>query len=173
MSAQRNPEKKEAEMMRKKPIGLNSASPATIIMTPTVIVAIIRISFTEGCSRWNKKAKIRMNASAEDLHIAKQCMLVQVGQETIGRLTEECERDPSETHIPQPNIKASCCSTRTNPGQVEGPTHEGFALQLVTMEWRVIPRVGDAVCSGPKMREEIQDTRGQQKLHCHVHTCGE
>lgn len=71
VSAQRNPEKKEAEMMRKKPMGLNSASPATIMMTPAVIVAMIRISFTEGCSRWNKNAKIRMNASADDLHMAE------------------------------------------------------------------------------------------------------
>ena len=49
--AQRKPEKKAEEMMRTKPRALKSVSPATIIMTPTVMVKMTRINFIEGVSR--------------------------------------------------------------------------------------------------------------------------
>lgn len=70
VKAQRKPEKKADKMMSMNPRALKSVSPATIIITPTVIVAIMRISFKEGVSRWNTKAKRRTKAKAEDLHIA-------------------------------------------------------------------------------------------------------
>ena len=72
VSDQRNPEKKDAAITRIKPRALNSVSPATIITTPTVMVAIIKTSLIEGVSRWNRKAKRRINAKAEDLHIASR-----------------------------------------------------------------------------------------------------
>ena len=56
--------------MRMKPRVLKAVSPATIMMTPMVMVAMMRISFKEGVSRWKRKAKRRTKASAEDLHIA-------------------------------------------------------------------------------------------------------
>ena len=65
----RNPEKNEAEMTRKKPIALNLVSPATIIRTPRVIEAMIRISLMDGVSRRNRTAKISTKARAEDLHM--------------------------------------------------------------------------------------------------------
>lgn len=66
----RKPEKNAAEMMRTNPRGLKSTSPATIMMTPTVIVAIIATSFQEGTSSRKRNAKRRTKARAEDLHIA-------------------------------------------------------------------------------------------------------
>ena len=68
--AQRKPEKKAAAMTRAKPITSKATSPATIIMTPTVMVAIMRMSLTDGDSRRNRKAKQSTKASEEDLHIA-------------------------------------------------------------------------------------------------------
>ena len=70
MRAQRKPEKKAEEMMRTKPRILNFASPATIMMTPIVMIAMIRTSLTEGVSRRKMKAKRRTKARAEDLHMA-------------------------------------------------------------------------------------------------------
>ena len=70
VSAQRKPEKKAEEMMRKKPRAWKAVSPATIMMTPIVMVAMMRISLTEGVSRRNRKAKRSTKAKAEDLHIA-------------------------------------------------------------------------------------------------------
>ena len=64
------PEKKAAEMTRMKPRGLKSTSPETIITTPNIIVAMMRMSFQEGVSRRKRKAKRRTKAREEDLHIA-------------------------------------------------------------------------------------------------------
>ena len=68
--AQRKPEKKAEEMMRTKPRAWKAVSPATIMMTPTVMVAMMSMSLTEGVSRRKRKAKRRTKARAEDLHIA-------------------------------------------------------------------------------------------------------
>lgn len=70
VSAQRKPEKKAEEMIRVKPRALKAVSPATIMMTPMVMVAMMRMSLREGVSRWKMKAKRRTKARAEDLHIA-------------------------------------------------------------------------------------------------------
>lgn len=70
VSAQRNPEKKADDIIKIKPRALKAVSPATIMTTPIVMVAMIKINFTEGCSRWKRKAKRRTNAREEDLHIA-------------------------------------------------------------------------------------------------------
>ena len=71
MSAQRKPEKKAAKMTRIKPRTLKAVSPATIMMTPAVIVVMIATSLMDGSSRRKRKAKPRTKASEEDLHIAE------------------------------------------------------------------------------------------------------
>ena len=68
--AQRKPEKNAAAMTRTKPRALKSTSPATIIMTPMVMVAMMRMSFRDGDSRRKRNAKARTKAREEDLHIA-------------------------------------------------------------------------------------------------------
>ena len=70
--AQRKPEKNAAAITSMKPMASKAASPATIIMTPTVMVVIIRTSFMEGDSRRKRKANMRTKAREEDLHIAKK-----------------------------------------------------------------------------------------------------
>lgn len=70
---QRKPEKNAADMTRMKPIAEKSTSPATIITTPAVIVAIMATRRQEGFSSRKMKAKIRTKAKAEDLHIAVGC----------------------------------------------------------------------------------------------------
>ena len=70
VSPQRKPEKKAAEMTRMNPRVEKATSPATIIMTPTVMVAIMATRRQEGVSRRKRKAKIRTKARDEDLHIA-------------------------------------------------------------------------------------------------------
>ncbi len=67
---QRKPEKKAEEMMRMKPRALKAVSPATIMMTPTVMVAMMRINLIDGDSRPKRKAKSSTKAREEDLHIA-------------------------------------------------------------------------------------------------------
>ena len=57
-------------MTRMNPRALKDVSPATIITTPAVIVAMMRMSFMEIASRRNTKANVRTNASEEDLHMA-------------------------------------------------------------------------------------------------------
>ena len=59
-------------MIKAKPIALNAASPATIITTPMVIVAMMTISLMEGLSRPKTKAKRRTKARADDLHIVRK-----------------------------------------------------------------------------------------------------
>ena len=70
--AQRKPEKKAEDIIRINPRALKRVSPATIMMTPTVIVAMIRINLIEGVSSRKRKAKMRTNARDEDLHIARR-----------------------------------------------------------------------------------------------------
>lgn len=69
MRPQRKPEKKAELIMRPKPRASKAVSPATIIITPAVIVAMMRMSFQVGVSRRKMKAKRRTNARAEDLHM--------------------------------------------------------------------------------------------------------
>jgi len=70
VSPQRKPEKNAADMTRMKPRAEKSTSPATIITTPTVMVAIMATRRQEGVSRRKRKAKMRTKAREEDLHIA-------------------------------------------------------------------------------------------------------
>ena len=67
----RKPEKKAEAMTRVKPRALNAASPATIMMTPTVMAVMITMSLMDGVSSLNRKAKRRTNASADDLHMVR------------------------------------------------------------------------------------------------------
>lgn len=70
--AQRKPLKNAAEMTRMKPRAEKATSPATIITTPAVIVAMMATRRQDGLSRRKRKAKRRTKASAEDLHMAGQ-----------------------------------------------------------------------------------------------------
>lgn len=91
MRPHRNPEKKAAEMTRMKPRVLKETSPATIIITPAVMVAIMATRRQEGVSRRKRKAKIRTNAREEDLHIAGEVSWgPSIGGVGKGR-TIECE----------------------------------------------------------------------------------
>lgn len=76
VSAQRKPEENADEIIKAKPSALNLVSPATIMMTPTVMAAMIRISLMDGVSRRKRKAKKRTKAREEDLHIAIKRQLV-------------------------------------------------------------------------------------------------
>ena len=67
---QRNPEEQAEAITRMKPRAWKAVSPATIMTTPTVIIAIMRTRRHEGCSRRKRKAKMRTKPSADDLHIA-------------------------------------------------------------------------------------------------------
>lgn len=67
---QRKPEKKAALMTRMKPRTEKSTSPATIMITPTVIVNMMATRRQEGTSRRKRKAKRRTKARDDDLHIA-------------------------------------------------------------------------------------------------------
>lgn len=69
----RKPDDAAADMTRKKPRTSKAVSPATITMTPAVMVAIMAASFQDGFSRWKRKAKSRTNPKTEDLHIASDC----------------------------------------------------------------------------------------------------
>lgn len=76
MRAQRKPDEKAEEMIKTNPSALNSVSPATIMMTPTVMAAMIRISLREGVSRRKRKAKRSTKAREEDLHMADENHLI-------------------------------------------------------------------------------------------------
>jgi len=67
----RRPEENEAVISNRKPNRLKAVSPATIIITPTVITAMIANSFQDGFSSLKINAKRRTNPSTEDLHIAE------------------------------------------------------------------------------------------------------
>ncbi len=85
MRPHRKPEKKAADMIRMNPIVLKLTSPATIITTPPVIVAIMPTSRQEGVSSRKRNANRRTKASAEDLHIA-------------GKVSRWIEEEPKESH---------------------------------------------------------------------------
>lgn len=72
VSPHRKPEKKAEAMTRPNPSALKAVSPATIITTPTVIVAMMMINLKEGDSRRKRKAKRRTKASADDLHMVRK-----------------------------------------------------------------------------------------------------
>jgi len=54
-----------------KPRVLKETSPATIIITPIVMVSIMATRRQDGISRRKAKAKQRTKAREEDLHIAR------------------------------------------------------------------------------------------------------
>jgi peptidase E len=66
---QRKPEKNADAMTSVKPSALKAASPATIITTPIVIVAMI--NFMEGDSRRKRNANSKTKARADDLHMVR------------------------------------------------------------------------------------------------------
>lgn len=70
VSDQRKPEDAAADMTRTKPRASKEVSPATIMITPTVMVVMMAASFQEGFSRRNRKAKRSTKPRTEDLHIA-------------------------------------------------------------------------------------------------------
>lgn len=72
VSPHRKPEKKAEAMIKMKPTALKAVSPATIMTTPIVIVAMIAISLREGVSKPKTNANRRTNASADDLHMVKK-----------------------------------------------------------------------------------------------------
>lgn len=67
---QRRPDKAEARITRKNPIGTKWASEATIIKTPIVMMVMIPTSFQVSFSRRNITANKRTKPRTEDLHIA-------------------------------------------------------------------------------------------------------
>lgn len=100
--AQRKPLKKAAEMTRRKPGRLKETSPATIITTPRVMVAMMAVRRQVGDSRRKRKAKRRTKAREEDLHIAKDTVSwVTGGVGEKGRgLTVEGEGDELQRGVP-------------------------------------------------------------------------
>ena len=124
--AQRKPEKKAAKMTRMKPRILKAVSPATIMMTPIVIVVMITTSFTEGSSRRKRKAKARTKAREEDLHIAKRRFVSVKLSVACDKRTVESQCNEFQAHVAQPNIETSSSSARTYTGEVEHPGHKGF-----------------------------------------------
>lgn len=59
-------------MTKAKPTALNAVSPATIMITPTVMVAMTMINLTDGVSRRKMKANRRTKARADDLHMVRK-----------------------------------------------------------------------------------------------------
>src|SRR5271170_1460224 len=72
VTAQRKPEKKAELRTRTKPTRLKATSPATIIITPAIMVAMMRMRRQEGASRRKRKAKRSTKARDEDLHIVRK-----------------------------------------------------------------------------------------------------
>lgn len=126
VKAQRKPEKNADEMINTKPRALKAVSPATIMMTPMIMVAIIRISLTEGVSRRKRKAKSRTKANAEDLHMAGKVQLAASAMIRKNWHTKKGEGDKLKTHVAETNIKSCSCSTRTDPGNVKDASHQRF-----------------------------------------------
>jgi hypothetical protein len=73
---QRNPEHKLALMTSTNPSALKEVSPATIMITPTVMRRMMRQRRQVGCSRWKRKAKRRTKARTLDLHMVKKVRLM-------------------------------------------------------------------------------------------------
>ena len=69
-SDHRRPEKNEAVMSKMKPMGTNAVSPATIMMTPTVMSVMIPNIVQEAFSSRKRIAKPSTKPRVEDLHIA-------------------------------------------------------------------------------------------------------
>ena len=128
VKAQRKPEKKADEMISTKPSALKAVSPATIMTTPMVIVAIMRISLIEGASRRKRKAKSRTKANAEDLHIASTLWLAgSLSAKKIQR-TKKGEGDEFKAHVAKPNVESCSCSTGTDPSDIKDASHERFVI---------------------------------------------
>lgn len=128
VNAQRKPLKKAAEMTRMKPRGEKSTSPLTIMMTPKVIVAMMRTSFKEGDSRRKRKAKRSTKAREEDLHIATGALEDNLGGRQRNILTVERQSDELEGHIAQSNVQTGCDAAGTETGEVEHLGHERFVF---------------------------------------------
>lgn len=67
---QRRPEKNDAIISKMKPIVLKAVSPATIIITPTVMIRMMAPSRHEGFSRRKMMANPSTKPRVEDLHMA-------------------------------------------------------------------------------------------------------
>lgn len=128
VKAQRNPEKKADEMISIKPSALKAVSPATIMITPMVIVAMMRINLIEGASRRKRKAKSRTKANADDLHIASMSLLA--ASSTVEKIqhTKKGECDEFKAHIAKPNVESRSRSTGANPGNIEEASHKRFII---------------------------------------------
>lgn len=130
VKAQRNPEENADEMIRINPSALKAVSPATIMITPMVIVAIIRISLMEGVSRRKTKANSRTKARDEDLHIAGKVWLAVSSTVKEIQPTIKGERDVFKAHVAKPNVKSRSRSTGTDPSNIKGASHERFAILI-------------------------------------------
>jgi len=64
------PDEQAEAMTRRKPRAWKAVSPATIMMTPMVMMEMMKTRRHEGCSRRKRNAKISTKPRAEDLHIA-------------------------------------------------------------------------------------------------------
>lgn len=146
VKAQRKPEKNADEMINMKPIALKAVSPATIMITPMVMAAIMRISLMEGVSRRKRKAKSRTKANAEDLHIADTLWLA--ASSTVKKIqrTKKGERDEFKAHVAKPNIKSRSRPTRTDPSDIKDASHQRFVfLGRVPVGMIELMRIGNTV----------------------------
>jgi hypothetical protein len=91
---QRKPEKNAADITRMKPRAEKSTSPATIITTPPVMVAIMATSRHDGDSRRKRKANNNTNASEDDLHIADRNVSLRTPS-LVTELTVKCKTNIS------------------------------------------------------------------------------
>ena len=158
VKAQRNPEKNADEMINMKPSALKAVSPATIMITPMVIVAMIRTNLTEGASRRKRKAKSRTKANAEDLHIASKGLLAASSAAENIQHTEKGEGDKFKTHVAKTNVESGSRSTGTNPGNIEDASHERFIiLRRVPVGMVQVRRVGDTVVPWAESRKKEKD----------------
>lgn len=64
------PDEQADAMTRMNPRAWKAVSPATIMMTPRVMMEIMNTRRHEGCSRRKRNAKIKTKPRADDLHIA-------------------------------------------------------------------------------------------------------
>lgn len=88
---QRKPDDAAADITSTKPRASKEVSPATIMITPAVIVVIMAASFQEGFSSRKRKAKRRTKPRTEDLHIA--IVLVSINTWEAGKVKiTDCKR---------------------------------------------------------------------------------
>lgn len=157
VKAQRNPEKNADEIISMKPSALKAVSPATIMITPMVMVAMIRINLIEGASMRKRKAKSRTKANAEDLHIASKDLLAASTAEKIQH-TEKGKSDKFKAHITKTNVESCSCSTGTDPGNIEDASHERFLiLRRVPVGMVQFKRIGDTVVPWAESRKKEKD----------------